>query len=81
MTNDDNDDNDERTNERTSIPQLNRLLVRMPALEARAISPYHHSTISHTAPHFTYPIQHTSCPVPHIRCHMTHVSNIISRTL
>ena len=75
-----NDDNDERTNERT-IAHLNIILVRMPALEARAISPYHHSTISHTAPHFTYPIQHTVYPVPHIPYHMTHVSNIISRNL
>ena len=78
MTNDDDDDDEQRT----SIAQLNIIrLVRMPALEARAISPYHHSTISHTAPHFANPIQHTSCPVPHIPCHMTHVSNIISRTL
>ena len=76
MTNDDNDNDDDDH----STIKYNKT-VGMPALEARAISPYHHSTISHTAPHFTYPIQHTSFPVPHIACHMTHVSNIISRTL
>ena len=75
MTNDDNNDDDHTT------IKYNKRLVRMPALEARAISLYHHSTIPHTAPHFANPIQHTSCPVPHIPCHMTHVSNIISRTL
>ena len=74
-----NDDERRRTTNHSTI-KYNKL-VRMPALEARAISPYHYSTISHTAAHFTYPIQHNSCPVPHIPCHMTHVSNIISRTL
>ena len=79
MTNDDNEDNDDDDDDDDDDERTN--VVRMPALEARAISPYHHSTISHTAPHFTYPIQHTSCRVPHIPCHLTHVSNIISRTL
>ena len=61
MTNDDDDDDDERTNHSTI--KYNKL-VRMPALEARAISPYHHSTI---APYLTpHRISQTQYNTPHV---------------
>ena len=77
-----NDDERRQTTNHSTI-KYNKIVVRMPALEAWAISPNHHSTISHTAFHIfntTHLMSRTSYPVPHDSCLKHHIPYSMSQT-